>query len=111
MILTGTNLVGSAYHWNLDFLTSQLGSGQNTVYSSKTGKFKYFDEKKIPQNKDFHPPTSHTEMTFQEFRHKLETEKNERERYVTVFFVTNYDLRLNKILLENCVIIEGENHI
>ncbi|XP_005092336.1 hypoxia-inducible factor 1-alpha inhibitor [Aplysia californica] len=81
VILTGSNLVGSAYHWDMDYLCSNLGCGQYTVYTSSSGKFKYYDEKKMPENKDFKPPTSHTDMTFQEFAAKLKQERNnEKER-------------------------------
>ncbi|CAG5129036.1 unnamed protein product [Candidula unifasciata] len=71
VVLTDSELVGSAYHWDLAYLCSNLGSGQYTVYSSENKKFKYYDEKKLPQNKDFTPPTSHSDMTFQEFASKL----------------------------------------
>ncbi|CAL1542228.1 unnamed protein product [Lymnaea stagnalis] len=71
VILTGSDLVGSAYHWDLGYLCSNLGSGKYTVYSSPDGKFKYYDEKKLPQNKSFKPPTSNSEMSFQDFASKL----------------------------------------
>ena len=76
VILTGTNLVGSAYHWTLPYLCSNLGNGENTVYFSKNGKFKYFDEKKLPLNKDFIPPTTHSDMTFQDFVKKLKDKES-----------------------------------
>lgn len=78
MVLTDSDLVGSAYHWDLGYLCSNLGSGLYTVYSSTNKKFKYYDEKKLPQNKDFEPPTSHSDMTFQEFATKLK-KNNEKE--------------------------------
>ncbi|GFO38263.1 hypoxia-inducible factor 1-alpha inhibitor [Plakobranchus ocellatus] len=67
VIITGSDLVGSAYHWNLDYLCAHLGYGLYTVYSSTSGKFKYYDEKKVPNVPSFKPPTSHTDMTFQDF--------------------------------------------
>ena len=80
VILTDTCLVGSAYHWSLDYLTANLGEGKFTVYSSPSGKFKYYDEKKVPHNKGFIPPTSNDQITFKEFTQKLKTEKNQKKR-------------------------------
>ncbi|KAH9488363.1 Hypoxia-inducible factor 1-alpha inhibitor [Bulinus truncatus] len=82
VILTGSDLVGSAHHWDLGYLCSNLGSGQYTVYSSTDGKFKYYDEKKLPQNKTFVPPTTQTDMTFQEFATKLKKKDNTELMYL-----------------------------
>lgn len=71
-------MVGSAHHWDLGYLCSNLGSGQYTVYTSSDGKFKYYDDKKLPQNTNFKPPTSHTDMTFQDFATKLK-KKDKKE--------------------------------
>ena len=71
VIITGSDLVGSAYHWDLGYLCANLGNGLYTVYTSEDGKFKYYDEKKVPNIPSFQPPTSHTDMTFQEFASKL----------------------------------------
>ncbi|XP_067672862.1 hypoxia-inducible factor 1-alpha inhibitor-like [Haliotis asinina] len=81
VILTDTNLVKSALHWNLDYLGSNIGEGTYTVYSSSSHKFLYFDEKKISYVPGFVPPTKHMDLTFDEFVGKVKSSSSSRERY------------------------------
>ena len=71
MVLTDTNLVTSALKWSPDYLAHNIGQGSYTVYSSKNKKFLYYDDKKIFKVPSFHPPTTHEDMTFQEFLSKV----------------------------------------
>lgn len=71
MVLTGTNLVNSALHWDLNYLKDNIGNSLFTVYQSKNRYFRYYEPRKIPQHKDFKPPTLQAEMNFSEFVDKL----------------------------------------
>lgn len=51
-----------------------------TVYSSHTNKFKYFDDKKGNNVKNFREPMRHLDMTFQDFAKRLCNKKPEDER-------------------------------
>ncbi|KAK6169076.1 hypothetical protein SNE40_020197 [Patella caerulea] len=75
VILTDTDLVKSAQHWNLDYLYSNIGSGKHTVYSSFKNKFLYYDDKKLPNFPNLVLQTNHEEMTFQEFTEKVRNHK------------------------------------
>ena len=50
MLLTDTELVSSALHWDLPYLEHHMGSAKHTVYVSKTNKFMYFDDRKVRIN-------------------------------------------------------------
>ncbi|KAK7112810.1 hypoxia-inducible factor 1-alpha inhibitor-like [Littorina saxatilis] len=80
VILTGTNLVASALQWSPEYLSNNIGHGTYTVYSSKNHKFLYYDDKKICKVPTFTPPTTHQDMTFQDFLNKV-TEWKEGEPY------------------------------
>ena len=67
VIIEDSNLVKSAFHWDLDYLEENLGSGDFSVYECDSHKFKYFDEKKAPFIKNFVPPTTRKEMKFPDF--------------------------------------------
>ena len=47
MILTDTDLVASALHWDLSYLEQNMGPAKHTVYVSKTQTFMYFDDRKV----------------------------------------------------------------
>ena len=81
MVLTDSKLVGSALHWDLDYLEENLGDGDFSVYQSESHLFKYFDEKKIG-NSGFEPQMNRTEMKFSEFTKKLKEEKDAKKKYV-----------------------------
>lgn len=71
VIITDTDLVGSAHNWNLDYLKEHIGDGNFSVYNSPNHIFKYYDEKKVekklPGSGSFQPPTKRLEMKFGEF--------------------------------------------
>ncbi|XP_014772373.1 hypoxia-inducible factor 1-alpha inhibitor [Octopus bimaculoides] len=71
VVLTGSDLVDSALHWNLDYLSDNMANTQFTVYQSDNNYFKYYESRKIPQQKDFVPPTIQMQMSFSEFVEKL----------------------------------------
>lgn len=71
VVLTGTNLVSSALHWDLNYLKNHIGDGLFTVYQSNNNYFRYYESRKISTHKDFKPPTLQTEMNFSEFVDKL----------------------------------------
>ena len=76
VILTDTHLIDSARHWNLDYLSENIGNGMFTVYKSSNHKFMYHNDKKGKVTKDFRPPTVSQEMTFPEFVKMLSSKKN-----------------------------------
>ena len=47
VILTDTDLVASALHWDLSYLEQNMGPAKHTVYVSKTQTFMYFDDRKV----------------------------------------------------------------
>ena len=76
VIFTDSNLVTPAIaKWNLDYLASNLGDGNYSVYESKDHRFKYFDEKKAKVHKQFQNPMKRVEMKFQDFVTKIRAAK------------------------------------
>ncbi|KAK7502087.1 hypothetical protein BaRGS_00006839 [Batillaria attramentaria] len=75
VILTDTNLVAAGMQWSPQYLAENIGNGLYTVYSSKTQKFLYYDDKKVARVPDFSPPTVHEDMTFQNFLCKVNKRK------------------------------------
>lgn len=67
-------------HWDLDYLGKNMGDGMFTVYSSHTNKFKYFDDKKGNNVKNFREPMRHLDMSFQDFAKRLRNKKPEDDR-------------------------------
>lgn len=62
--------------WDIDYLKENLGSGDYTVFTSRNGQFKYFDESKAKDCKeDFTPPTKKMEMKIWDFAEKLKAWK------------------------------------
>ena len=47
VVLTQTDLVSSALHWDLEYLEKHMGGAKHTVFVSKSKKFMYFDDKKV----------------------------------------------------------------
>lgn len=47
MVLTQTDLVSSALHWDLEYLEKHMGGAKHTVFVSKSKYFMYFDDKKV----------------------------------------------------------------
>ena len=87
VILTNTKLVASALHWDMDYLTENMGEGMFTVYTSDTGHFKYYNDKKSSSFKDFVPPTSSREMSFKEFREMLMNRQECDKKWVYVYIL------------------------
>lgn len=71
VVITDTDLVGSAHKWDLDYLREHIGDGNFSVYNSPNHLFKYYDEKKAEKklqgSGSFQPPTKRLEMKFSEF--------------------------------------------
>ncbi|XP_013775038.1 hypoxia-inducible factor 1-alpha inhibitor-like isoform X1 [Limulus polyphemus] len=81
VVLTDTNLVGSAMKWDSHYLQENLGDSPCTVYLSKTHKFKYFDANQTKKcDNDFSPPTEQIVMRFQEFVKRLKSWKEGDKR-------------------------------
>ncbi|XP_046989276.1 hypoxia-inducible factor 1-alpha inhibitor-like [Schistocerca americana] len=85
VVITGTNLVGSAEKWDLEYLEKHMGVADHTVFLSRNHKFKYFDDKKVPHGAnegkiDFTPPTRRLDMKFPEFCRRLKDWKRGEER-------------------------------
>lgn len=78
VILTGTGLTEPANKWTLDYLVENVGGDKKTVFSSKTDKFMYFNDKRADE--EFIPPTKQLEMTFPEFARKFRSWKPGDER-------------------------------
>ncbi|KAL4239511.1 Hypoxia-inducible factor 1-alpha inhibitor [Mactra antiquata] len=82
VILTDTNLVASALHWDLNYLASNIGDGKFTVYKSSSHKFKYYSDKKCQTVREFIPPMQQEEMSFQDFVNLLKQSKGEKKIYL-----------------------------
>ncbi len=61
--------------WNLDYLQANFGSGDYSVYLSKDHRFKYFDEKKSSELKQFRNPMKRVEMKFPDFVTRIRAAK------------------------------------
>lgn len=71
VVVTDSGLCSSAHKWDLDYLSDNL-EGEHTVYTSKTNKFKYFDESKQEKQKvNFAPSIRRTNMKFDEFKKEI----------------------------------------
>uniref|UniRef100_A0A6P7F307 Hypoxia-inducible factor 1-alpha inhibitor n=1 Tax=Diabrotica virgifera virgifera TaxID=50390 RepID=A0A6P7F307_DIAVI len=87
VVITDSNLVKSAVEkWNLDYLEQNLGKSGHTVFVSNDHRFKYFDEKKIhnqknnPKGIEFDPPTRRVQMKVSEFMRKIRNWKEGDDR-------------------------------
>lgn len=67
ILLTNSGVISSALKWDLDYLKENLGSGSFSVYTSKSSKFMYYDDKRAKQWPNFIPPTQRIQMKFDEF--------------------------------------------
>ena len=67
VLLKNSDIVGTALKWDLNYLKENLGQGSFTVYSSKTHKFMYCDDKRTKDWPNFVPPTQRTDMKFESF--------------------------------------------
>lgn len=80
VVLTDTNLVASALKWDLDYLVSNLGEGDFTVFISEHCRFKYYDEAKVKDHKldKFNPPAKRTEMKIWEFAERIKGDDDKK---------------------------------
>lgn len=78
VILTDSDIVGTAMKWKLDYLKEHIGKGEFSVFASDTFKFIYYDEKRAQGWKNFVPPTLRLSMKFEEFYHRIK-DFNENE--------------------------------
>ncbi|XP_023932189.1 hypoxia-inducible factor 1-alpha inhibitor-like [Lingula anatina] len=84
VLMTNTDLVKTALHWDLNYLEQHLGDGDFTVYTSDNDKFLYHDEKKMEAVTNFKPPTKRREMKFPEFVSKIKSWKKGSEKQVKI---------------------------
>ena len=90
MVLTGTNLIEPALHWNLEYLRDNIGDGENAVYLSENGKFMYFDENRCKgKYVNFQPPTQKLSLTFYEFYELLRSWKEGDKKIYFQQMLTN----------------------
>lgn len=93
MVLTGSNLVGAASKWNLDYLEENMGNGDFTIFVSDKNQFKFFDEKKLAEiasvtgahvkersRKEYERPAKSTSMKIREFARRVKEWKEGDER-------------------------------
>uniref|UniRef100_A0A1A8GXL8 Hypoxia-inducible factor 1-alpha inhibitor n=1 Tax=Nothobranchius korthausae TaxID=1143690 RepID=A0A1A8GXL8_9TELE len=71
VVLMDTNLVYPALKWDIPYLLENIGNGDFSVYISENHKFLYYDEKKMPNCKNFVPKSQRMEMKFSEFVDKM----------------------------------------
>lgn len=67
VLLKNSDLIGTALKWDLNYLKDNLGQGSFSVYSSRTHKFMYCDDKRAKDWPSFVPPTQRHDMKFEEF--------------------------------------------
>ncbi|RZF37054.1 hypothetical protein LSTR_LSTR012397 [Laodelphax striatellus] len=74
VVITNSQLVGSALKWDLDYLQENMGSGKCTVIYSHNHKFKFYDDSKATPDirAEFTPPTRGVSMKMSEFVKRLE---------------------------------------
>ena len=90
MVLTGTNLIEPALHWNLEYLRDNIGDGENAVYLSANGQFMYFDENRCKgKYVNFHPPIQKLSLTFYEFYELLRSWKEGDKKIYFQQMLTN----------------------
>ncbi|XP_034245361.1 hypoxia-inducible factor 1-alpha inhibitor-like [Thrips palmi] len=93
VVLTGSNLVGAASKWNLDYLEENMGNGDFTIFVSDRNQFKFFDEKKLAEiasvtgahvkdrsKKEYERPAKSTTMKIREFARRVKEWKDGDER-------------------------------
>ena len=71
MLITNSGIISTALKWDLNYLKANLGQGGFSVYTSKTCKFMYYDDKRANDWPDFVPPTQRCDMKFQEFFERI----------------------------------------
>ena len=73
MILTDTHLCEPALKWELEYLKQHMGGEKCMVFTSKSHKFKYYDDAKVKEYEpNFIPPTKKVYMPFSDFVKKLQ---------------------------------------
>jgi len=80
VLLTNSDLIASALKWNLHYLKENLGQGSFSVYTSKTHKFMYYDDKRSKDWPSFVPPTQRHQMKFGEFCTRITNNKGSDTR-------------------------------
>lgn len=81
-MVTDTKLLESALAWKLDYLETNIGDGDFSVYTSDTERFLYYDEQKVSVVENFTEPTKRVEMKFPEFAAKVRNYKAGDKRFV-----------------------------
>jgi hypoxia-inducible factor 1-alpha inhibitor (HIF hydroxylase) len=82
VVLTDTNLVSSALHWDLPYLEQHMGPAKHTVYVSKTRKFMYFDDRKLANHSNFREPMKKREWTFSKFVDEYRAHEGRTDEYI-----------------------------
>lgn len=74
-MIKDSGLIDSAVNkWNLDYLGAHLNCDEHTVYKSPNSTFKYWDEKKLKNVKNFIPPTEILSIKFNEFLNLIQSD-------------------------------------
>jgi hypoxia-inducible factor 1-alpha inhibitor (HIF hydroxylase) len=79
VVLVESDLVTSALHWDLPYLTENMGDGDCTVFSAQSRVFKYFDSDKNLHGYEFASPCERQTMTFKEFANRFQTAHSTNE--------------------------------
>jgi hypoxia-inducible factor 1-alpha inhibitor (HIF hydroxylase) len=80
VIIPDSNLVSSARHWNIDYLQNNIGDGKFMTYVSNNQKFKYYDDKKCSNVKNFVKPMEQIELRFEDFVQQINKGKSKGQR-------------------------------
>ena len=71
VVLTNSRVIATAMKWSLDYLEKNMGDSEYNVYSSKSHRFKYYDDKKSQSLPRFKAPMHSENMKFDEFVRKI----------------------------------------
>lgn len=83
VLITGSNLIGSAMKWDLEYISKHMPESNLTVIISKDHNFKYVNEKKLPQGSaaNMEPiSTRWSSMTAREFLQRIRSWKEGDDR-------------------------------
>lgn len=82
VVIKGSGISDAALKWNIDYLRTHLGNGKQTVWTSKTNRFKFWNEtiaKQIEDKIPFVPPTKQIDMSIGEFVNRIDNWKRGKD--------------------------------
>eukprot|EP00043_Microstomoeca_roanoka_P012491 m.120971 g.120971 ORF g.120971 m.120971 type:complete len:256 (-) comp15511_c0_seq1:534-1301(-) len=71
VVISGSQLVQSAMHWDIPYMQAHMGDAQFTVYESRGRVFMYSDDEKNIGGYEFASPTRKRAMTFRQFAEEM----------------------------------------